>query len=721
MSRAECLAGVLGALALVSARADAAITVTTVLPLVSDICDVCEAPQIRRPITVGGLPSGGKLSVTVQDVSLNNRHDTEYRNALTPAVVEVAGHFELQIGVTRKTLREDGTYIVALEFSVPGEPPVATTLQLVRPSAVLQPPGTLIVERVLTMPWSQPRGVGPPLMLLETSRRTGLTDIQIASPNPLGSEHIDVTVPPVDCPSRPMAADSQPDRQAGNFQVAPGSARCLAYLAQGAFPWGSQMQAYSLTASELAAPVPITFDVRTRLWRVYVVIYILLGGLVGFLVKIRLQQRIDREEARALGFDLQERVAADLAKRRDSTFRAALDDPFKALERAMAATKVEDIAAARSALDTAWRAALADLATRRSTAEQLIDRLRSIAETQWQVPPTLLDAINELRLDAVRSRELLGSDAVTEATMVATTAVVGSRNRVAAALVEWQDGVVDMLEAVVTSSVALPAAVVPVATAAVAEARLLLGSTRLSAVASADDLITALSGASTELRAARKVARVVALALDQETDRVAAIFGRSRDGISEVAAAVEAVKRALFDAIDRPDRGQSLARTSLAALNEAWKSTFEAIGGGSLPKAVSDLLDQRRFGEAATALVDALRGESDEPASAVPRDMRPLVAADDSSTPIRLFSTRTDPADVLAPIRALRARTQGEIARAKLLQTAVVALLACLVGYGLFAPKFVGDYQDFLIIFFWAFGLDLSVDAVARLAPAARR
>jgi hypothetical protein len=51
----------------------------------------------------------------------------------------------------------------------------------------------------------------------------------------------------------------------------------------------------------------------------------------------------------------------------------------------------------------------------------------------------------------------------------------------------------------------------------------------------------------------------------------------------------------------------------------------------------------------------------------------------------------------------------------------LVALLSGLIGFGLFAPKFIGDYQDFLVIFFWAFGLDLTVDAVTKLAPIARR
>jgi hypothetical protein len=62
-----------------------------------------------------------------------------------------------------------------------------------------------------------------------------------------------------------------------------------------------------------------------------------------------------------------------------------------------------------------------------------------------------------------------------------------------------------------------------------------------------------------------------------------------------------------------------------------------------------------------------------------------------------------------------------EIAGAKLWQSLTVGLLSGIVAYGLFAPTFVGAYQDFGIIFFWAFSLDLTADAVAKLAPTARR
>jgi hypothetical protein len=89
--------------------------------------------------------------------------------------------------------------------------------------------------------------------------------------------------------------------------------------------------------------------------------------------------------------------------------------------------------------------------------------------------------------------------------------------------------------------------------------------------------------------------------------------------------------------------------------------------------------------------------------------------------PLLMFRTVHAAAPAVRLTASFRARTRREIVLAKLWQSFGVAVLAGLVGYGLFAPRFIGDYQDFIVIFFWAFGLDLTIDAVTRLAPATRR
>jgi hypothetical protein len=709
-------------LLLVSHRADAAFTVTPVLPLIADICETCAPPQVRLPIAFTGLPADAKIMVVVRDAVLNNKHDTEYHEAIGAAVVKSGdGGFELQISVKANSLREQGTYAVALEFSAPGQDAQRTTLQLLRTAAALQPPGTLIVERVLATPWGDSAGEGPPLKLLETSRRTGLSEIHLVSPNPIGPEYIAVTIPPGDCPDNQTSRVQAVTQPGAVLQVGPGQSRCLDYKAVGDFPWGPQVQAYSLRSPELAAPVPVTFDVRTRLHRAYVLFYILLGVLVSLVVKVVLQRRIDQGTARNLALELEEKVRADRAKHPDVLFQRALDDPLKALSNAVAADSVEAITAARTALDTAWRTAVTDLGTRRTSAQQLIDRLRAVAETDWDVPAAPREVIATVGSETTRSRELLAGERVSAAMETATAAAADASERMSAAIPAWQDAVVDLLTSIASSPMGLSPAVAGVATIAATEAKLRIGSTKLSPLASAEQLVAALVSMTDETRAARKSVRVVTLALEQELDRVAAKFGKPREQFGEMVASVSAVKQALGDAIDRPDVGHELARTALTPLDNAWRAAFESIGGKNLSKAVSDLLGQKRYDEAATTLAIELRGEADQARLAAQRGLLPAVAADVPTAPVRTFETRTPFGAEPPPLAALRARTRMEVAQAKLFQSAIVALLAVLVGYGLFAPKFVGDFQDFVIIFFWAFGLDLSADAIVRLAPTARR
>jgi hypothetical protein len=124
--------------------------------------------------------------------------------------------------------------------------------------------------------------------------------------------------------------------------------------------------------------------------------------------------------------------------------------------------------------------------------------------------------------------------------------------------------------------------------------------------------------------------------------------------------------------------------------------------------------------DAATAIAQSLAAGAQNDSGSRRADP-PIFAGDDTHVSVAVFST-AGPREQRPPtLRGFRARTSAEIAAAKMWQTLVTALLAGLIGYGLFAPKFIGDYQDFLVIFFWAFGLDLTVDAVSKLAPTARR
>jgi len=345
-----------------------------------------------------------------------------------------------------------------------------------------------------------------------------------------------------------------------------------------------------------------------------------------------------------------------------------------------------------------------------------------MTENEWDVPAALRDVVVAARVNSGKSSQLLTDhDQVSQANDIATRAVSDAAKALAKAITSWQDTIGIALDAVAGSSAGLSPTVAAVAASVRDSAKGRIGSTRLQIEASAQQLVDALNSMTDEERAARRFAQVLTLTLEQETDRVAATFGRTRAQLPQVVTAVGATKQALLDGIDSPQRLQTQTLTALTALDAAWRATFQAVGGNTLSKPVTDLLDQKRVTEAAIALMRELRGDADAAAAVGRVEGSPVVLADDPRAPVRIFDTPVEQIAVPPSLEVLQARNRWALARAKMAQSVVVATLAGLIGYGLFAPKFIGDFQDFLVIFFWAFGLDLTTESVARLAPTARR
>jgi hypothetical protein len=166
------------------------------------------------------------------------------------------------------------------------------------------------------------------------------------------------------------------------------------------------------------------------------------------------------------------------------------------------------------------------------------------------------------------------------------------------------------------------------------------------------------------------------------------------------------------------DPGQALEALSkeLASLDQAWRDALLGQLGPKDPKAVKASLDIQDFSVAVTATVASYTGGSllsAVPAVATgtspwPSDLRP----DSASRPVQWFRSLLLPLDL--PRRAERTTLtpQNQIFLAKSLQSLLLFVLVGLGGIMLYQNKFVGTFEDFATIFFWAFGLDITIDAV---------
>jgi hypothetical protein len=63
-------------------------------------------------------------------------------------------------------------------------------------------------------------------------------------------------------------------------------------------------------------------------------------------------------------------------------------------------------------------------------------------------------------------------------------------------------------------------------------------------------------------------------------------------------------------------------------------------------------------------------------------------------------------------VESLRVSSIRELILAKGIRWIIASVGIVIIGYVLFASKFVGTFPDLLAIFVWAFGVDISVDAL---------
>jgi hypothetical protein len=694
------------------APAFAALDVKSPIPLNTDICDRCGDPwTLDVPLTITGARAAD-VRVRVIDVSLGSRREVEFKQAITAVGIEgLADGPVLRIRIKQGHLRTQGTYTVTVEFTAKGEKPVNLALQLIRPPASVQSPGTIVVDRVRGLWWEPFEESSKPVLTLnEISNRAGLTGVRVLPPTPLAGHSIDIHAP--------GACDSNSTEPASSLQVPPGSQRCVPYTVKGEFPLGSHSQTYSLMAAELSAPVAITFEVRSRLSRVYVIVIAAAGVLFGLLIKVLLQRRIEVEEARALALDLLVKVDLDRQAQKDETFQSQIAGHFNRLRLAVDGSDVEAMKTARTDLDKTWRDALTNLSKRRQEVQDALDKVRSIAATPWQVPAEVAKPIVQLQAEIDRVRELLGSGLVTRARDVLSAASEAVVSAASAAITEWQDVTRDLFDFVRQTNTGLSPAMVNVVQEAVTATD--ISTSKLLQRGSTDELLQALTAAAEDRRAARRIVRTLNIGLQQEVDRAAGVLGRTADALPGVIAAVSGLTDLLFRSIDRPSADVSPLRKAFGGIQHEWRTALEAEFGGPLPAPTATLLNECRYVDAATAVAAALRGEADAAPKRVAA-FRPAIVSDDPAAGVVTFTTTPTPLEMPAPLALLQARTRRQIAAAKLLQTSLVAVFAMIVGYGLFAPKFIGDYLDFVMIFFWAFGLDLTADAIAKLAPTTRK
>lgn len=688
--------------------------------------------EVNVPIPLM-LPAGTKvkeIKLTLLDVRLGNLYVEGLADAFKvpeKVTVEPGQSSPVPIKVDLSKARYQGAYNLLIEATSPSQPSrELLDIQLNRPAAKLKGQPTLIVERVL-MPFSEPEVSGFSMTLGVDGGHTRVTGLDITARNFTGDRgqaiHGTVRCPP------PLP------------QLAPGGVEELPCQLEGDFPLGMSRGTVEVSAPQLAEAFPVNVEVRTRRAPGLILFIIALGLGAGYLLRTLLQQRLKASEVRLQAFALRDRMRAEADRRPDETLRGRIQAAVVKLDAARGARKPDDLPAAIVEADRELRESLKHFEDRRNKAGEHLDSFEKLVKTRWNLPAAARAMVVQAgsQIEGLRA-ELLRDNVKTVEDRLNNAGSVLAKN-LGCALREWQNAQKITLE--LLDNRYLPDSVSAALSKDVDEAQALL----VQAGDLHDD--PALEKFSEALGAAHKArARVSNLYgklrrwLQYEADEVVKALRRTTP---PDVAAVEGLEKAAADftkdlaALTEPEGAATLLTPErLSDLDSALRDAVEKQVAGSKftgekRAKLTPLLDVRKYAEAARAAYFIIEQKRRTMLSGARDRVEPEITSAAVSPPPADSGPAPEgpPVPLATPSCILRAeqipgqvdpgisRTYSELLREKFLLFALSGLGIALVGYLLFEAKFVGTFADMAGIFLWAFGLDVTVDTVVRIAKGA--
>jgi len=304
-----------------AATADTPVRLETSTPI--QICPSCTevhvllVPDEKSTIKIGEGPK-------VEEVYLGG---AESRDAAKFSAKWVSNKFprEITIALDQNETKQTGTYDLYLDLQPESNPGAGRLkVQVSRAAATIETIPKLIIDRTY---WfiAVSSDTHPDLLVTETSKKS---DISISAVRPLSNSSVGTE--PV---GGKLRFDSkQPTIPAG--KQAP-----LPYSLDGNFPLGNATGTMKIDAPQLAKPVSFDFEVRSRVHWIYIGITIALGLVVSYFVKVRLQQKIELDQARLDARKLIERIEREALRHADPTFLGAYQNQRDALNHAMVGSR----------------------------------------------------------------------------------------------------------------------------------------------------------------------------------------------------------------------------------------------------------------------------------------------------------------------------------------------------------------------------------------------
>lgn len=657
----------------------------------------------------------GEMPV-VEAVYFGNLPRQDLLSAITPSLELTAKNAPraLKLSVDTPRLMPAGTYDVYLALQ-PKTNPLWPRLkvQVMRPAPKVAAIPKLIIDRTYYLPYVS-RDETPELFLDETTRKSPLTMVKIRKVNNASHGAIPVSGS-LEFPKLPETLKPEGQR--------------VEYRLTGDYPLGATTGAMQVFASEASDPVAkFDFEVNTRLWKAYIAIFIFAGLLCSWILKVKLQKRIELGQAKLDAEDLLE-ISKGI---KDEKFRQEFAKEFEELKDALKNEDVNTINEKKKALDDKWRASLTKFTQERQKEQDELDKLLELTAHPWNVPANILEAVREtdtkLRSGPDSVSELLRSDQVTKAGSVRKNISESLGERIKKEAITWQDKMRQAINNLKDKNGISADIQAKFSTAVQSTLLPLLDKIKNEPpLAKPEDMCQALRTIEAEYAEAKRGLDWLADALRverTEADSAINLAKTKRWGTKEFEGVTECEDRFLRyleTLADTPPEPETIVKW-MGELHAAWSDTLQKPFGGKKPE-VDSLISSRQYLDALRKTLDLLLSEEDKALGiqrgpVVPRLFIPAWRPGERagfSAPTRPVRTILFAPSLPEPVKPSKVTTARQLRKDKATQSAILGGILAALGYGLYSNSFVGTFADFMTIFFWAFGLDLTWDTVNKL------
>lgn len=646
------------------------------------------------------------ITVTVKSIAAGSRTDPGLTGLFQVSLVQPSTPLvSFDILVPKNASVLPGTYQATLVFAA-AQTEQTANVQLTIPSAILTGPPTFQLTRVLFWPFPVDN---PKLEIWETSGKSP-ADVQARQTEPFAS------------------AEGQ---FGGQIQVDPGALvqdghTTLNYTLHDDFPIGPVSAKIAISSHQSQAPLVIPVQVRTRLTRVVLLIIIITGLALGFFLRIVLKPKIETGEARKRAAEAYKNLA-DSNEIPDATFQEAvwkaLSDLQKAVQAATATSVTID--AAITTAGEARQKALDNLQIRLKDAETKINQLAEVVTPAWILSGAMTELLTVAKERVeIANHFLKASDAV-NALATVQSATDDLRTSLSKRTEDWRNSAAHLLRQFAGLKSLMQA-----------DRREECATSRKNLEDEAGkakiDPAGDVAGIKTALEAAHGFTTMLSGFLRAAADDVRAGFAGMDDVIKDIALpkkelwadarnSTEALVTRLSSISPVTPAGWENVSLDSTSLLGQWRNALTsqkpdadgvatAFDAGNFELAATDLekaLDVRSVG---TTLDDSASPEALDSVVA----SQPYSSPGDVSAPEPASTKATAPS--LMPFAAFAVISSRELMNAKILQAVISGVALTLVGYLIFADKFVGTSGDLLSAFFWGFTTDIGVDALISAA-----